>query len=83
MFGTGDQGRRRSVLIWTVKTVAVVGTLSYFATAWFAGPGLDNGTVAKLASAISGGADDPVTTGSILRSAGSAKLDPCVLPRRP
>ena len=84
MLGTDEDGRRRSVLIWTVKTVAIVGFLSFCASNWLSGPALDHGTLARLASATSGGIDDPVTTGSIFRSAGASKLDPCVAPpRRP
>jgi hypothetical protein len=79
-----DQTRRRSVLIWTVKTVLAVGFLSFCASTWLSGPALDHGTLARLAAVTSRGADDPVTTGSILRSAAGAKLDPCVAsPRRP
>ena len=83
MVRTEDEGRRRSVLIWTLKTVAAVGFLSFCASTWLAGPGLDSGTLAKLASATSRNADDPVTTGSILKGANATKLDPCILPRRP
>ena len=82
MHGDGDQGQRRSVLLWTLKTVAAVGFLSFCASTWLAGPGLDSGTLARLAAATSGHGDDPVTTGSILKGANSTKLDPCVLPRR-
>ena len=81
MLGTEDEGRRRSVLIWTLKTVAAVGFVSVCASTWMAGSGLDGGAVAKLAAATSRNADDPVTTGSILKGASSAKLDPCILPR--
>ncbi len=81
MLGTGDEGGRRSVLIWTLKTVAAVGFLSVCASTWLAGPGLDGGTLAKLAANTARNADDPVTTGSILKAASSKKLDPCVLPR--
>lgn len=83
MFGRDEGGRKGSVLIWTVKTTAAVGCLSYLASSWLAGPATDGGTVSRLASVISRGTDDPVTTGSIIRGAGSAKLDPCIAPRRP
>jgi hypothetical protein len=80
MFGTKDKGER-SLLGWTLRTVAAVTALSFVAGSWLAGPGLDNGTLTRLASLISPGADDPMTTGSIIPNAGGAKLDPCVTPR--
>jgi hypothetical protein len=83
MLGAEDQERRRSVLLWTLKTVAAVGFLSFCASTWLAGPGLDNGTLARLAAATSRYGDDPTTTGSILKGANSTRLDPCVAPRRP
>ena len=84
MAEAGDTGRRRSVLMWTLKTVAAVGFLSFCASNWLAGSATDKGTLARLASATLRGADDPVTTGSILKGAGSTKLDPCTVPpRRP
>jgi len=82
MLGADDERRSRSVLMWTVKTVAAVGFLSFCASTWLASPGRDGGTLARLAGATSRPADDPVTTGSILKGAGASKLDPCVLPPR-
>ena len=82
MSGTEDGGGRRSILVWALKTVAAVAFLSFCASNWLAGPALDNGTLARLASATRGGTDDPVTTGSILAGARGTKLDPCTVPTR-
>ena len=82
MLGTEGGERRRSVLVWTLKTVAAVGFLSFCASTWLAGPDSDGRTLARLAARTSPIADDPVTTGSILKGANATKLDPCVLPPR-
>ncbi|NNM71801.1 hypothetical protein [Enterovirga aerilata] len=79
----GEEGGRRSVLLWTVKTAAAIAFLSFLASNWLAGPALDNGTLARLAAITAGGAADPTTTGSILRGGSATKLDPCAVPRRP
>jgi hypothetical protein len=80
MVGTKDEGRR-SLLGWTIRTVAAVTVLSFMAGSWLAGPGLESGVLTQLASLTSRGADDPMTTGSIVPNAAGAKLDPCVAPR--
>ncbi len=82
MFGTKDEGNR-SLLRWTLKTAAALTVLSFMAGNWLAGPGLDSGALGRLASLTSRGADDPMTTGSIVPNAAGARLDPCVAPRRP
>lgn len=83
MLRTEDDGRHPSLLAWTLKSVAAIAFLSFLAINWLAGPGLDGGALARLASVAGPGMADPVTTGSILNSAPSIKLDPCVVPRRP
>ncbi|MGA0598804.1 hypothetical protein [Enterovirga sp. CN4-39] len=82
MFEAGNNGRR-SVLMWAAKTALAIGFLSFCASYWLAGPALDNGTLARLASATSLGSNDPTTTGSILRTAAATTLDPCTGRQRP
>jgi hypothetical protein len=79
MFGIKNEGER-SLLSWTLRTVAAVTVLSLMAGSWLAGPGLESGALARLAALTSGGADDPMTTGSIVPYAARARLDPCVAP---
>jgi hypothetical protein len=80
MFRTENEGRRRSVLMWAVKTAAAVAFLSFWASNWLAGPALDTGMLSRLAAITGAAAHDPITTGSIVSGARGAKLDPCNLP---
>ena len=73
-----DEGRGSSLLMGTLKVAAAVAFLSYCASSWLAGTGLDQQTLSRLAAA-SARSDDPVTTGSLGRSAGATRLDPCAL----
>jgi hypothetical protein len=83
MSASSEGTRRGSVLTWTLKTAALVAVLSYGATAWLSGPALESGTLSRVAAAAFRGTDEPVTTGSIARSAGGARLDPCGPAQRP
>ena len=78
----GDAKPRPKILLATVKTVAAVGLLSVGAATWLSRSHLDRDGLARLAGAQFRGIDDPVTTGSVSRSAAAARLDPCALPSR-
>ncbi len=82
MSAEGDAKPRPKVFLATVKTVAAVGLLSIGAASWLSRTNLDRDGLARLAAAQFRGLDDPVTTGSISRSAAGTRLDPCVLPPR-
>ena len=84
MFGFGGEGAKRpAILMSTLKTVAIIGFLSFCASSWLSNSGLDQQGLARLARAQPNGSDDPVTTGSIGRAAGSTRLDPCTGRPRP
>ena len=78
----GESGRP-SIVIATVKSVVVVGVMSWLAAGWLSTSVKDNETLTRLAGNISRGVDDPLTTGSIAGRGDSTKLDPCsTRPRR-
>jgi hypothetical protein len=71
---------RPSLLGATVKTVVIVGGMSWFAASWMSSA-TDKQAMAQLASRVSRG-EEPLTTGSIGSRAAATKLDPCSLPKR-
>lgn len=72
---------RPSILSTTLKTCLAVGFLSLCAANWLT-RGFDTHGLSRLASAVSQDVPDPVSTGSLQRSADMTALDPCALPRR-
>lgn len=81
MFGSPDEDGKTSLIASTVKTVVIVGALSYLAAGWLSSAS-DNQTLARLAQNVSRGLGDPLTTGSIADQAKMTRIDPCVAPRR-
>lgn len=81
MFGFNQEEGRPSLLSSTIKSVAIVGALSFMAAGWLSSA-TDNQTLSRLASAASRGLDDPLTTGAISSRAGAVRIDPCAAPRR-
>jgi hypothetical protein len=69
----GFSGRPR-LLARTAKIVAAIGLLSVCATAYLSDGSLDQSRLTQLAAQASG---EPMTTGSILKTANAVKLDPC------
>lgn len=65
----------------TAKVVATIGILSVCAANLLSASHFDTGTLARLAASTNG-QDDPLTTGSLARSAAQTRLDPCVAPLR-
>ena len=72
---------RPSILGATIKTCLAIGFLSLCAANWLT-HGFDTQGLSRLASAVNSDVPDPVSTGSLARSAGSTALDPCVMPQR-
>lgn len=81
MFGFSQEDGRPSLLASTIKSVAIVGALSFMAAGWLSSA-TDNQTLARLASNASRGREDPLTTGSVSSRANSVRIDPCAAPRR-
>lgn len=81
MFGGGEEGEKRSSLIGTtIKSVVVIGGLSWFAANWMS-TATDRQGLALLAGRVSRG-EEPTTTGSLGSRAAASRIDPCVAPRR-
>lgn len=80
MFGFNEEGRP-SIIASTVKTVAIVGVLSFMAAGWLSSAS-DRHTLSRLAANVGQGVDDPLTTGSIGSRANSTRIDPCAVPPR-
>lgn len=72
---------RPAILSATLKTCLAIGFLSLCAANWLT-HGFDTHGLSRLASAVSRDVPDPVSTGSLQRSAAAATLDPCAVPRR-
>lgn len=72
---------RPSILAATIKTCLAIGFLSLCAANWLT-HGFDTQGLSRLASSVSRDVPDPVSTGSLARSAGSTTLDPCAMLRR-
>ena len=71
---------RPAILMTTAKIVLAVGFLSVCAGNWLSN-GFDTHGLSRLASAVTRDVPDPVSTGSLGRSAAATLLDPCALPR--
>lgn len=82
MFGVSREGGRGSLLMGTIKSVVAVGLLSWLAGVWLSATSRDHETLSRLATNVSQGVDDPLTTGSIGGRARSTRLDPCSVPKR-
>lgn len=82
MFGFTPEDGRPSLIGSTIKSVAIIGALSYLAAGWLSTVTRDNQTLSRLALNASRGFDDPLTTGSIAGRANGARLDPCATPQR-
>ncbi len=76
-----DTRARPSILGATLKTCLAIGFLSLCAANWLT-HGFDTQGLSRLASAVSRDVPDPVSTGSLARSADATALDPCAMPRR-
>lgn len=77
-----NDGRARPSMVGsTVRTCLAVGFLSLFAANWLTN-GFDTRGLSRLASVAGRDLPDPLTTGSLERSAGATALDPCATPRR-
>ena len=76
----GDVKPKPKILAATLKSVLAIGLLSVGAATWLSKSQLDKDGLARLAGAQVRGQEDPVTTGSLSRSAAGTRLDPCVLP---
>jgi hypothetical protein len=74
MSGLFASSNRPRLLAGTVKIVAAITLLSLFAARYLADGSLDQSALTRLAAQAAG---EPTTTGSILKSAATAKLDPC------
>ena len=72
--------KRPSMVLTTVKIVAVIVGMSWFAANWISAA-TDSQGLARMAGRVSRG-EEPLTTGSIGSKAAGAKIDPCVAPRR-
>lgn len=74
--------RKRPLFAWALKSVAIIGGLSLLASGWLSSMTRDRDTLSRLATNVSRGVEDPLTTGSVAGRAAGAKLDPCAAPRR-
>lgn len=81
MFGWSENGGRSAILVSTVKSVVIVGALSYLAAGWLSAS-TDKTTLSRLSLNASQGAIDPLTTGAIGTRVNATRLDPCTAPRR-
>lgn len=82
MINLPPEDEKRSLLGWTLKSVAIIAGLSWLASGWLASATRDQDTLARLAQNISRGVTDPLTTGSLAGKAASSRLDPCAAPKR-
>jgi hypothetical protein len=82
MFGTSEDSARPTLLIGTIKVAALVASVSFLTASWLSAGRLDQGGLAHVAGNTASVYDDPVTTGSILRSGDRTRLDPCAAPLR-
>ena len=82
MFVFSREDGRPSLLAGTIKTVAAVGLLSWLAGFWLSSAPHDQLTLSRLATNISRGQLDPLTTGTIGTRANAPKIDPCAAPKR-
>ena len=81
MFRGDKETRPPALLVGTVKIAAVIGGLAYAGATWMAN-GVDSRGLVQLAGKAGRSFEDPVTTGSLARSAGGVTLDPCAAPGR-
>ena len=78
MFGGNGEDGRPSIIGSTLKSVVVIGALSYLAAGWLSAVTHDNQTLSRLAQNVSKGLNDPLTTGSIDKKSNAVRLDPCI-----
>ena len=80
-FLRGD-GEGPHLLSGTLKVALALGALGYLASHSFSDRPLDYSGLSRLAAEVTRKLPDPTMTGSVAQSARSARLDPCVAPRR-
>ena len=75
-------GEGPNLIAGTLKAALGLAALGYLATRSFSDKPLDYNGLSRLAAEVARKLPDPTTTGSLLQSAKSTRLDPCVAPRR-
>ena len=77
-------GQRRgpNLIAGTLKVALGLAALGYLAIHSFSDKPFDYNGLSRLAAEVARKLPDPTTTGSLLQSAKSTRLDPCVAPRR-
>jgi len=80
-FMRGD-GEGPNLLTGTLKAALALGALAYLSARSFSEKPLDYGGLSRLAAEVARKLPDPTTTGSLLQSAKSTRIDPCVAPRK-
>jgi hypothetical protein len=80
-FLRGD-GDGPNLLAGTIKVALALAALGYLAAQSFSSERLDYKGLSRLAADVARKLPDPAVTGSVLQSAKSIRLDPCVAPRK-
>ena len=75
-------GEGPNLIAGTLKVALGLAALGYLATHSFADKPFDYNGLSRLAGEVARKLPDPSTTGSVLQSAKSTRLDPCVASRR-
>ena len=71
------------LVVGTLKAALAIAALSILATHFLSREGLDQRSLQRLAAEAAARGAEPVTTGTLAKSAAAQKLDPCAAPRRP
>jgi hypothetical protein len=77
------EGESPNLIAGTLKAAVGLAALGYLTLHSLADKPFDYGGLSRLAANVARKLPDPATTGSVLQSAKSTRLDPCVAPRRP
>jgi hypothetical protein len=80
-FIRGD-GEGPNLIAGTLKAALGLAALGYLAAHSFSEKPFDYNGLSRLAADVARKFPDPVTTGSLLQSVKSTRIDPCVAPRR-
>jgi hypothetical protein len=75
-------GEGPNLIAGTLKVALGLAALGYLAVNSFSDKPFDYNGLSRLAAEVARKLPDPTTTGSLLQSAKSTRLDPCVAPRR-